>query len=150
MSEAYVVVDTSIAIKWAIKEEDSHIALALLNEWNNKGMLVLAPTLLAYEAANVLHKHIRKGTLTFEDAQRALHEIIFDIVSFAFTDDASLNIRAIQLAQQFTLPATYDAHYLALAESQGCELWTADMRLWNNTRSKLDWIRWFGTHFPKA
>ena len=145
MSEACVVVDTSIAIKWAIKEEDSQIALALVNEWQEKNMLILAPTLLAYEATNALHQQIRKGTLPLEDAQKALHEIIFDIVSFAFTDDASLNIRAVQLAQQFGLAATYDAHYLALAESKGCELWTADMRLWNSTRSKLDWIRWFGT-----
>jgi predicted nucleic acid-binding protein len=146
MSKLCVVVDTSIAIKWAIKEEDSSIALALLNEWTGKDFLVLAPTLLAYEATNTLHKQIRKGTLPFEDAQRALHEIIFDLVTFAFIDDASLNVRAIQLAQQFGLPATYDAHYLALAENRGCELWTADTRMWNSLQGKLAWVRWLGDY----
>jgi predicted nucleic acid-binding protein len=148
MNEASVVVDTSIAIKWAIKEEDSHFALALLNEWNDKGMVILAPTLLAYEAANVLHKQIRKGALPFEDAQLALNEIIFDIVTFAFVNNANLSIRAIQLAQQFSLPATYDAYYLALAESYNCELWTADTRMWNSLRGKLGWVRWFGDYSP--
>jgi hypothetical protein len=32
---------------------------------------------------------------------------------------------------QFSLPATYDAHYLALAERENCEFWTADTRLFN-------------------
>lgn len=146
MSGVCVVVDTSIAIKWAIKEEDSHLALSLLNEWQDKDIIILAPTLLAYEATNALHKQIRKGKLPFEDAQRALHEIIFDIVSFTFLDDASLNIRALQLAQQFSLPATYDAHYLALPESKRCELWTADTRMWNSLRGKLAWVRWFGDY----
>lgn len=150
MNEAYVVVDTSIAIKWAIKEEDSHLALMLLNEWNDKEAVILAPTLLAYEATNALHKQIRKGTLPFEDAQLALNEIIFDIVSFTFSNNASLSIRAIQLAQQFNLPATYDAYYLALAESYNCELWTADTRMWNSLRSKLGWVRWFGDYSPTS
>ena len=146
MSDLCVVVDTSIAIKWAIKEEDSSIALALLNEWTAKDVLILAPTLLAYEATNALHKQIRKGTLPYEDAERALHEVIYDLVSFTFLDDASLSVRAIQLAQQFGLPATYDAHYLALAESRGCELWTADTRMWNSLRGKLAWVRWLADY----
>jgi predicted nucleic acid-binding protein len=44
------------------------------------------------------------------------------------------------LAQQYNLPATYDAHYLALAEHEKCEYWTADTRLWNAVRDKLPWV----------
>jgi predicted nucleic acid-binding protein len=39
-----------------------------------------------------------------------------------------------------------DAHYLALAEQQNCEYWTADTRLWNTVRGKLSWIRWLGDY----
>ncbi|HLX57261.1 MAG TPA: type II toxin-antitoxin system VapC family toxin [Ktedonobacteraceae bacterium] len=142
MSKDSVVVDTSVAIKWAIKEEDSHIALALLSEWTEKGMIILAPGLLSYEAANVLHQSVRKGRLSLVEAQDALSEIIFDIVTFDFAVTPDLSIRAIQLAQQFRLPAAYDAQYVALAESKACELWTADLRMWNSLQGKLGWVHW--------
>jgi len=40
-------------------------------------------------------------------------------------DDPELHKHALKLAQRFSLPATYDAHYLALADQLGAELWTA-------------------------
>ena len=50
-----VVVDTNIVIEWVLKESDSSKARALLAEWINKGTTIIAPALLAYEVANVLH-----------------------------------------------------------------------------------------------
>ena len=50
----------------------------------------------------------------------------------------------MELAHRFGIPAAYDAHYLALAEVEKCELWTADERLWNAVRSEVDWVRWIG------
>lgn len=43
-------------------------------------------------------------------------------------------------AHRFHLPATYDAHYLALAYREGCDFWTADTRLWNVVKSELKWV----------
>ncbi|MGH2493284.1 MAG: type II toxin-antitoxin system VapC family toxin [Ktedonobacteraceae bacterium] len=143
-----IVVDTSVAIKWAIKEEDSHIALALLYELTDKGLIILAPGLLSYETTNVLYQHIRKGLFSLDEAQAALSEIIFDLITFDFTHTSDLCIRAIQLAQQFALPAAYDAQYLALAESKQCELWTADKRLWRAVKDQLSWVRWLGDYQP--
>ena len=148
MNVNYVVVDTSVAIKWAIKEEDSHKALGLLSEWIDRETMILAPALLSYEAANVFHQHVRKGLLPFEEAKQALSKIIFDIITFDFTDAPDLCIRAMLLAQQFRLPAAYDAQYLALAESKACELWTADLRMWNSLRGKLSWVHWMPDYSP--
>jgi predicted nucleic acid-binding protein len=52
----------------------------------------------------------------------------------------------MELGQMFALPATYDSHYLALAESKECELWTADMHMWNNVKDQLDWVQWIGDY----
>ncbi len=44
----------------------------------------------------------------------------------------------MQPASQLKQNAAYDAHYLALAESFGCELWTADERFY---RAATRWLR---------
>jgi predicted nucleic acid-binding protein len=141
-----VVVDASIAIKWTINEPDSSTALALLANWTDKGIEVLAPALLAYEVTNALYRRVRKGYLPFDDARRGLIEVIFKVVEFDFPENSDFNMRAMELGQQFGLPAAYDSYYLALAESKECELWTADTRLWNSTRGKLAWLRWLGDY----
>jgi predicted nucleic acid-binding protein len=43
--------------------------------------------------------------------------------------DALLYSRALELACEHQLPATYDAHYLALTERFRVPLWTCDQRL---------------------
>jgi predicted nucleic acid-binding protein len=139
-----VIVDASIAIKWTLNESDSSAALALLAHWNDEEIEVLAPALLAYEVTNALYRRVRKGEIPFEDARRGLTEIIFKVVEFDFPEDPDFNIRAMELGQQFGLPAAYDSHYLALAEREGCELWTADLRMWNSVNGKLDWLRRLG------
>ena len=141
-----VVVDASIALKWTINETDSSAALALLANWTDKEIEVHAPSLLVYEVTNALYRRVRRGEIPFEDARRGLTEIIFKVVEFDFPEDPDFNIRAMELGQQFGLPAAYDSHYLALAESEGCELWTADLRMWNSVKGKLDWVRWLGDY----
>src|SRR5712692_8112421 len=63
-----VVVDTSIVIKWVIDETDSSIAVALLARWISEGLIILAPSLLAYEITNVLYQRLRKGSITLDEA----------------------------------------------------------------------------------
>ena len=148
MNTKCVVVDANIAIKWAIKEENTDLALALLADWTEKGIIILAPALLSYEVTNVFRQRIHREAYPFKDAQRALEEIIYELIGFVFANTSATHIRAIQLSQQFGLPAAYDAHYLALAESKHCELWTADKRLWNSIRGKLPWVRWLADYQP--
>jgi predicted nucleic acid-binding protein len=141
MSEV-VVVDTSIAVKWVLKETNSETALALLSEWADKEMVIIAPALLAYEVSNALYQHVRSGTLPGEDAERGLKEMIFPAIGFDVSQKPDHNIRAMQLARQFGLPAAYDAHFLELAERKGCELWTDDIQMWRTVQGKLDWVRY--------
>jgi predicted nucleic acid-binding protein len=50
-------------------------------------------------------------------------------------------VRAWELARQYDRPTTYDASYLALAVSAGCELWTADGRLVKAVAASLPWVK---------
>jgi len=58
--------------------------------------------------------------------------------------DEALHQRALELAARFTLPAAYDAHYLALAERFRAPLWTTDRRLAKAVGDNLPEIRLVG------
>ena len=141
-----VVVDANIAIKWVLQEPDSDIAQALLDEWIDKGTVILAPALLAYEITNSLYRKARKGDITFEKARQGIRKILLTGLELNFTEDSGLSIKAMELADRFNLPATYDAYYLALAERERCEFWTADTRMWNAVRGMFAWVRWMGDY----
>ena len=135
-----VVVDTSLVLKWVLNESDSNKALALLNQWGREEVTVRAPALLAYEAANSLYQQARSGRISLDAAKQGLRDVVLKGLKFDFSSNLALSIRAIELAHHFGLLATYDTHYLALAEREGCELWTADTRMWKVVKGELDWV----------
>lgn len=143
-----VVIDSNIALKWVLDEPDSPEALALLTEWVRKRTTLLAPALLAYEAANILFQNVRKDKITFDTARNGLKRVILAGIELDFPYDYRLSQRAIELANKYNLSAAYDAHYLALAEREDCELWTADSRMWRAVQDKLPWVRNLSDYQP--
>lgn len=144
--KSVVVVDSSFVLKWVLNESDSSKALELLNSWIDEGLVMLAPALLAYEATNALYQHVRSNKLTVDAAKQSLKDVILRGLVWDFSEDLALSQRAIELAGQYHLSATYDSHYLALAEREGCEFWTADAKLWRAVREQLAWVRWIGDY----
>jgi len=139
-----VVVDASLALKWVEREPYSDEASQLLDNWQKERRRLTAPALFAYEATNALGKRVKRGQLTAGVAKERLALLLEN--GPALEHDVALNLRALEIMQQFSLPSAYDAHYLALAESRGCECWTADERLWNTVKRELSWVRWIGEH----
>jgi predicted nucleic acid-binding protein len=137
-----VVVDASLATKWVVEESHSVEALSLLSQWSSHGTYVLAPIFLVFEIVNAIYKRVFRGQLTPEEARSALATMLR--VNIRLNHNSGLHARALELASQFGRPSAYDAHYLALAEREGCELWTADERLWNAVKGQLSWVRWIG------
>jgi predicted nucleic acid-binding protein len=76
----------------------------------------------------------------------AEHLAAFLALPIEFLNPAGLHYQALVLADALGLPATYDAHYLALAEHFGCELWTDDQRLLRHVAESLPFVRWIGDH----
>jgi predicted nucleic acid-binding protein len=142
-----VVVDASLAVKWVLPEQHSDRAVGLLREWKAKRIQPVAPVLLAVEAANAIYKRVRRGELSPSEGKLALRTLLQTGV--LFQGDQHLCPEAWDIAHQFDRPAVYDAMYLALAFTLGCELWTGDERLYNAVRGKLNWVRWVGELHPQ-
>ena len=58
---------------------------------------------------------------------------------------AHLHGRALHWPERLHPDKAYDAHYVALAEQEGLELWTADGRLANAAQQGgAGWVHWIG------
>ncbi|MWB78502.1 PIN domain-containing protein [Pseudooceanicola sp. 216_PA32_1] len=114
------VVDTSVAIKWIVDEEDSDKAELL------QGADMVAPALFRIEASNVLRTLVSKQVLANE---RAIDLFLFLQTAPVTIIDADelLERRALDLALALEHPI-YDCVYLALAERMDRQLITADRR----------------------
>jgi predicted nucleic acid-binding protein len=77
--------------------------------------------------ANALRRYVVHGAILSDEAAAALDVVLeLGIIWFG---DAELHRQVLRIARGQRLPAVHDAHYLALAESLGAELWRSDRRL---------------------
>ena len=136
-----VVADASLAVKWGVQEEHTEEAVALRNHWRDAAELVIAPPLFRPEVANALHQYVRRGELAAADAAEILETLLPAVET---SEPARLYSRAMILAVELGLTATYDALYVALAELEVCEMWTADRRLVRSAQSQFPYVRWVG------
>jgi predicted nucleic acid-binding protein len=140
-----ICVDASVAIKWILKEERSDRAVALYEATATTNQPIVAPTLLPLEVTNILRQRMR-GQDGISLIRATEHLAAFLALPIEFHNPAGLHHEALVLADALELPATYDAHYLALAEHLGCEMWTDDQRLIRRVSTSLPFVRWIGDH----
>ena len=113
------VVDASVVLKWALREEGSDTAQSLLNR------LLFAPELVFQECGNTLWRKTRIGDLTQALADQYLEIIMRAPINVIGTKQ--LLPKALDLAITLDHPI-YDCFYLALAEERDTELITADAK----------------------
>jgi predicted nucleic acid-binding protein len=140
LNSSTVCVDANLAIK-LVDQSESRAVETLFEEWARQDCVIVAPYLLRYEMTNIVRQLTRHGRMTEGIAANAIGAmVLLPITLFA---DTNHHARALRFSIQFNLPATYDAHYLALAEELDCEFWTADKRLARAVRDEFDWVHLF-------
>jgi predicted nucleic acid-binding protein len=137
MNSSCLCVDASLIIRLFVNPQSERV-LQLWTQWDEEGRQIAAPTLLYYEVANAIYRYQRHGRMSSSAAQLTLEALL--ALPITLHGDAALHSRALVLAERLSLPAAYDAHYLALAERLGAELWTADSQLGHAARDTLSWV----------
>ena len=137
-----VCVDSSLALKLVLVEEDSPMVQRLWDTWVDADVKIVAPFLLAFEGTSVIRNKMYRGLVPPEEGELMFKA--FHLLGVRLLHPDGLHQRACELAKQFNHPQAYDSHYLALAEI--LELWTGDERLYNAVQDKLSWVRWLGNY----
>lgn len=119
-----VVVDTSVALKWVLTEVHTAEARALRDDVLRRKEVLYAPSLLLYEATNVLYQHVRRGVLPLFSAQERIAGVVTPLNLRILT--SAIARRAMEIAHAIPERYAYDTQFLALAERIQCDLWTAD------------------------
>lgn len=120
-----ICVDTSVAVKWAVEERESDLALALRQAVVDTGDEFIVPALFFAELSNALYRAVRENKAPQDEVDYQLGMLSLAVHSNAPGD---LSRRALEIAVELNLPATYDAHYLTIGELYECDVWTADER----------------------
>ncbi len=137
-----VVVDASLVFKWLVKEELTEEATSLRRSWVERDVTLIAPYFILAEVTNILHRRVVKGEITLQTGTDLIDKLID--MDIQLVETHHLHRRALELASQLNHGAAYDSHYLALAETLGCDLWTADQRLQRTSSSLSPAVHWLG------
>jgi predicted nucleic acid-binding protein len=122
-----VVVDASIALRWVLRDEKEARVDALLEQWATSLTEMLVPPLFLAEVTNALYLSVKRKRLTLAEADLALRAIME--LGIQVAEPSGLYPRSLRLAVEYAATNAYDTQYVALAEMEGCDLWTADERL---------------------
>ncbi len=143
-----VCVDASLAVAWLSWEEYTPIANALRQEWREKGVQMVGPSLFHAEVTSAIRQRVHFKQILPEEGEEAF-SIYLDI-PIRIIDGPEVYRKAWQLAREFNLPVCYDMQYLAVAELEDCELWTGDKSLVNSLKGKGKRVRWIGEYGKKT
>jgi len=128
-----VVVDSSVVAKWLIPERDTDEALALRERHR-----FAVPDILFAEVANILWKHVARGTIDARNVEEAMSALAYFKPHVLHSQQIFSD--ACRLAVELNHPA-YDCFYLLTAARFGTVMVTADDRLLRKLASTaaLEW-----------
>ncbi len=129
------VLDSSVAFKWVVPENDTPRAVQLRDEFRTTVHELLAPDVFPLELAHALTRAERQGRIN--DAVTRLIDVL--TTSPILIPSLPLLLRASDISSMLRV-GVYDCLYVALAEREGCELVTADTRLLANLKPAFPFI----------
>lgn len=138
------VLDASVAAKWFLPPEQEALgekASDLFKEQTAGRLRFIVPELFWTEMGNVLWKAARVNRMSRSAAERAFASLL-KLQFPTLSSTTEVLDKAFRIALRFER-TFYDSVYLALAETSGWPLITADERLANAVAAYLP-VRWLG------
>jgi predicted nucleic acid-binding protein len=131
------VIDSSVAVKWAIPEADTAKALQLREDFRNGVHELLAPDVFAIEAAHALTRAERQKRILVGESKLFLTDLLNTAPQFH--PFYPLLMQACDISSKMRV-GVYDCLYVALADKEGCDFIPADDRLVKNLQGAYPFI----------
>lgn len=137
------VIDSSVAVKWYLRDEDLlPQADAMLEAVGNGAVLTTAPNLARHEVSRAITVAIRTGRITPDEGQSDIQSFLLSPLPLPVDEDWLIIDAAARAIE--TGVAVYDAMYLSLAEKVDFQYVTADRKLFNRIHSRYAFVHWLG------
>ena len=140
------VIDASVLAKVYLRDEEfSALAAGIVSRYVEGDLELIAPLIIAFEIPNAIQAAVRRRRLNPDDGRQAIAD--FFALHLPSLGDAStiepMVAGAYGLAERVGC-RLYDVCYLIVAEQSGFPLVTADLRLYEQVKSLLPYVRWIG------
>lgn len=122
-------IDTSLWIPYLVPETLEPQARNLILPLLTSNQRFVAPAFAWTEVGSVLRKKVRLGAITIAQAEGFYDD--FCQMPVDYLDNNAIRAKTWAIAQLFSLVTLYDAAFLAVAELESAEFWTADESLLN-------------------
>lgn len=132
-----ICVDASLVLALLLPDDRTPSAEHRWQTWAEDDTDIVAPPLFFSEVISVLREGVYHRRISPDRGDGLFREFLEMGVQTVTPD--GLYDRVWRLAKLHNLARAYDAHYLAVADALGCELWTADRRLFNTVG--VSWLR---------
>lgn len=130
-------VDASLVVKMLSREPGSDEALAWFVAHVDAD--IIAPPFMPAEVASAVRRKVLRKEITSEQGADLLKSL--GSMGIRLVGDWDIVGRALALATELGQSGVYEAVYLALAESERCELWTADAEFAKAACTKYPCVR---------
>jgi predicted nucleic acid-binding protein len=142
-----LVVDCSVIVKWELPEEDHQSeAIDLFRDWHAGAVTLHAPDLLLSEIGSVFLRALRRDRITESEARASIQGLLH--LPYILHASGPLVERAFEIARPYN-QHIYDCFYVALAEREGLNFWTSDLRIHNALNSHFPFIRLIAAYTPQ-
>lgn len=140
-----LVVDTSVAVKWYLRDEELlNQADRLLADWTGGQWTFVAPGHFPYELTNAILRAERRQRPAVRRIEDAMKDIAVLLRAYRFIDPSLILPISVQLAADLGA-SFFDACFLSVARMEGCSLITADAAFYRQARSQPG-VLWLGDY----
>lgn len=143
-SSQRLILDANIGIWIVLYPLIGQDVRARFTRWVQDGQRMAAPSLWLAEVTSAIRSAVHQRQISSARGQRALDQALALRVELV-PIDPDLTRAAYVWSERLGQRRAYDGFYLALADREGAELWTADERLANSAwAAGIGWVRWVG------
>ena len=129
-------------LAWLLPEDLSDQADAFFAQAGQEGSELIAPALVTAEVLSGLRRAAYRKRVTSDDVEEA--RATFAGMAIRLHELPLLSQNAWSLGNDINTPSLHDMFYLALAEREECDLWTADKRLINLLDNRFPRVHFIG------